>query len=217
MHPRAGASSAPIWRAWSCVGLAHYLHPIDGGKYARAVLEGDPHWATVQAMGLASATRDKHNQLHTIVREDIAKTFAYATIYGAHDMRAGTIVYEGLLNVQRQCGAEGDALYREFFGMGTLGTQRIRKVGRKAREAFSGAIDGFSELQKKIEAGRELGPCPRARRAPHADPSSHSALNFLIQGAGAVLCKRWVADAFEECAGASLRLGRGLRLRAVHP
>lgn len=180
-------------------GLAHYLHPIDGGKYARAVLEGDPHWATVQAMGLASGLRDKHNQLHTIVREDIAKTFAYATIYGAHDMRAGTIVYEGLLNLQRQCGAEGDALYREFFGVGNPGDQRIRRVGRKAREAFSGAIAGFSELQSRIERqveARGRVPLLDGRRVP---AKGHSALNYLIQGAGAILCKRWVSDAFEEC------------------
>lgn len=181
-------------------GLAHYLHPIDGGKYARAVLEGDPHWATVQSMGLASGARDAHNKLHTIVREDIAKTFAYATVYGAHDMRAGTIMYEGLLNVQRQCGDEGDALYREFFGVGIPGDQRIRKVGKKARAAFSGAIDGFGELQARITKQVEkLGRVPGldGRRIPTRSP--HSALNFLIQSSGAILCKRWVADAFEEC------------------
>jgi DNA polymerase I-like protein with 3'-5' exonuclease and polymerase domains len=181
-------------------GLAHYLHPLDGGKYARTVLEGDPHWATVQAMGLAGGERDKHNHLHTIVREDGAKRFAYAVIYGAQDKMAGDIVYECLLNAQRSCGDEGDALYREFFGVGVPGDRRIRMVGKKIRENFSRGIDGFGDLQSKIAKQVEkLGRIPGldGRRIPTR--SSHSALNFLIQSSGAILCKRWVADAFEEC------------------
>jgi hypothetical protein len=181
-------------------GLAHYLHPLDGGKYARTVLEGDPHWATVQAMGLASGDRDKHSQLHTIVREDGAKRFAYAVIYGAQDKMAGDIVYECLLNAQRSCGDEGDALYREFFGVGVPGDRRIRMVGKKIRENFSRGIEGFGELQTKITKQVEkLGRVPGldGRRIPTRSP--HSALNFLIQSSGAILCKRWVADAFEEC------------------
>jgi DNA polymerase I len=181
-------------------GLAHYLYPLDGGKYARTVLEGDPHWATVCAMGLATGDRDKHNQLHTIVREDGAKRFAYAVIYGAQDKMAGDIVYECLLNAQRSCGDEGDALYREFFGVGVPGDRRIRMVGKKIRENFSRGIEGFGELQARITKQVEkLGRVPGldGRRIPTR--SSHSALNFLIQSSGAILCKRWVADAFEEC------------------
>jgi DNA polymerase-1 len=180
-------------------GLAHYLHPLDGGKYARTVLEGDPHWATVQAMGLASGERDKHNQLHTIVREDGAKRFAYAVIYGAQDKMAGDIVLECLLNAQRSCGAEGEAIYREFFGIGVPGEKRIRAVGKKIRENFAAGIDGFGELQSKIAKQVEkLGRVPGldGRRIPTRSP--HSALNFLIQSAGAIVCKRWVADAYEE-------------------
>jgi DNA polymerase-1 len=180
-------------------GLAHYLHPLDGGKYARTVLEGDPHWATVQAMGLAAGDRDKHNQLHTIVREDGAKRFAYAVIYGAQDKMAGDIVYECLLNAQRSCGEEGEALYREFFGVGVPGDRRIRMVGKKIRENFARGIDGFGDLQKKIAKQVEsLGRVPGldGRRIPTR--SSHSALNFLIQSSGAILCKRWVADAWDE-------------------
>ncbi|WP_316235443.1 DNA polymerase [Bradyrhizobium sp. SZCCHNR1023] len=180
-------------------GLAHFLHPMDGGKYAETVLSGDPHWANVLAMGLATGERDKHNQLHTVVREDGAKRFAYAVIYGAQDLMAGSIVYECLLNAQRTCGADGEALYREFFGMGVPGEQQIRKVGRKIRRNFAQGIEGFAALQERINTQVE-----RKGRVPLLDgrlvpAKGHSALNYLIQGAGAVLCKRWVADAFEEC------------------
>jgi hypothetical protein len=180
-------------------GLAHFLHPLDGGRYAQQVLEGDPHWATVQSLGLSTEARDKHKQLHTVLRDDIAKTFVYATIYGAGDGKAGEIIYEGLLNAQRTCGEEGDELYREFFGHGVPGERTIRKVGKKARQSFVSGIAGFADLQAKIGVQVE-----RKGRVPGLDGrlipvrAAPAALNYLIQGAGAVLCKRWLADAFEE-------------------
>jgi DNA polymerase-1 len=180
-------------------GLAHFLHPLDGGVYAKTVLEGDPHWATVRALGLATGDRDKHNQLHTIIREDIAKTFAYAVIYGAGDKKAGEIVYEGLLNAQRTCGDEGDALYKEFFGVGIPGDRRIRMVGQRIRQNFSNGIEGFGALQARIAkqvARKNRVPGLDGRLIPVKNESA--ALNYLIQGAGAVLCKRWLADAFDE-------------------
>jgi DNA polymerase-1 len=73
-------------------------------------------------------------------------------------------------------------------------------VGKKIRENFARGIDGFGDLQTKIAKQVEkLGRVPGldGRRIPTR--SSHSALNFLIQSSGAILCKRWVADAFEEC------------------
>jgi DNA polymerase-1 len=182
-------------------GLAHYLHPLDGGKYARAVLEGDPHWATVVAMGLSTAgERDKHNQLHTVVREDGAKRFAYAVIYGAGALKAGQIVLECCLNAKRTCGDEGAALCREFFKSDTPSEGQITNVGRKVRNNFAKGIDGFGDLQKRIEMQvekRNYVPGLDGRRIPTR--SAHAALNYLIQSSGAVLCKRWVADAFEEC------------------
>jgi DNA polymerase I-like protein with 3'-5' exonuclease and polymerase domains len=142
-----------------------------------------------------------------VVREDGAKRFAYAVIYGAQDKMAGDIVYECLLNAQRSCGDEGDALYREFFGVGVPGDRRIRMVGKKIRENFARGIEGFGELQTKITKQVEkLGRVPGldGRRIPTRSP--HSALNFLIQSSGAILCKRWGADAFEEL-GSKYRYG----------
>lgn len=48
---------------------AHYTHSIDGGKYAKEILEGDIHTKNQLAVGLP--TRDQ------------AKTFKYAVTYGA--------------------------------------------------------------------------------------------------------------------------------------
>lgn len=190
-------------------GLAHYLFPLDNGKYMKVVIEGDPHWMHVNAMGLAEGPRDKpkdhapptdRQQLHTIVREDGAKRFIYAYIYGAGDVKVGEIIYEALLNARRNGGPEGVELYVRFMGEGVVSEAKLRKIGKSIRSAFRKRIDGYGTLQDRIseqvgKRGRIIGL--DGRIIPIR--SDHSALNFLIQSAGAIVCKRWLADAFEEC------------------
>lgn len=183
-------------------GLAHYLAKFDGGKYAETVISGDPHWLHACVMGLAEGERDKHNQLHTIVREDGSKRFIYAYIYGCGDEKAGMIIYAALLNALRNGGPEGAAVYEKFFGDPAKPPRAaaIKKVGKTVRNAFLTRINGFGTLQKQIAeqvTKRKRVPGLDGRRIPVR--SEHSALNFLIQSAGAIICKRWLADAFEEC------------------
>jgi DNA polymerase-1 len=180
-------------------GLAHYLHPMDNGAYADVVCKGDPHWLHAQVIGLAEGERDKHNQLHTIVREDGSKRFIYAYIYGCFDNMAGTIIYNCLVNAKRTIPDAGGALYEKFFGNGDPTQRLLSKVGKSIREGFAKRIKGYEQLQKKL-AGlvQKYGQLPGldGRRIPSR--SDHSALNFLIQSAGAIICKRWVVDAFDE-------------------
>jgi DNA polymerase I-like protein with 3'-5' exonuclease and polymerase domains len=61
--------------------LAHFMHPYDGGAYARAILEGDIHTYNMEKAGLT--TRDQ------------AKTFIYAFIYGASNAKLGSIMGGG--------------------------------------------------------------------------------------------------------------------------
>lgn len=180
--------------------LAHYLHPLDGGKYADVVLDGDVHWMHTEVMGLAEGERDKHNNLHTIVREDGAKRFIYGYIYGCGDHKAGEIIYECLLNARRNAGEEGEKLYSKFFKEGVVGEKQLRAAGRSIRNAFLTRINGFGTLQKKIaeqvgKRGRIIGL--DGRIIPIR--SEHSALNFMLQSAGAIITKRWLTDAFDEC------------------
>lgn len=181
-------------------GLAHYLHPLDGGAYSKTVIAGDPHWLHAVVMGLAEGDRDKHNKLHTIVREDGSKRFIYAYIYGCGDEMAGSIIYEALLNARRNGGPEGEAVYLKFFGEGPVGERKLKAVGKSVRNAFRTRIDGFGKLQDKLSE-----QVTKRKRLIGLDGrvipirSDHSALNFLIQSAGAIVCKEWVASAFEEC------------------
>jgi DNA polymerase I len=191
-------------------GLGHYLAYYDGGAYGKVVLDGDPHWTNVEAMGLVpqGTERDKHNKLHTILREDGAKRFIYAYVYGAGDEMCGSIIYEALTNAKNNAGPEGEALYREFFPKRTVegytfddvNSDVLRKVGGKVRKGFAKRIKGFGTLQAALgERVESKGYVKGLDQRITPIRASHSALNFVIQGAGAILCKRWLADAFEEC------------------
>jgi DNA polymerase-1 len=213
--PNAASPYGPECRAlfyappgWSIVGcdesglelrgLAHYLHPLDGGTYAKVVLEGDVHWMHANVMGLSDEQRDKHNKLHTIIREDGTKRFIYAYIYGCWDHMAGEIIYGCLAKARRE-GAAGEALYQKFFGDREVTEAALKRVGKSVRDAFATRIVGFSKLKHKIaEQVDRFGWLPGldGRRIPVR--SDHSALNFLIQSAGAIICKRWVCDSFDE-------------------
>jgi DNA polymerase-1 len=177
--------------------LAHYLHPLDGGKYAIVVLEGDPHWAHACAMGLAGGDRDKVKLLHTIIREDGSKRFIYAYIYGCGNGKAGEIIFTCLDKARLQCAEDGEELFKKFFPDG-YSDAALARVGARVRNSFAKRIDGFTKLKEKIEQQVEdFGWVPGldGRRIPTR--SAHSALNFMLQSAGAILCKRWLADAFE--------------------
>jgi DNA polymerase I len=177
--------------------LAHYLQPLDGGKYMDIVTDGDVHWLHAQVMGLVEGDRDKHSELHTLIREDGSKRFIYAYIYGAWDDMCGTIIHDALVKAKR-LGPEGLALYQKFFGDGP-GENTLRNQGRKVRANFLKRIDGFEKLKERIDHQVERFGWLYAldeRKVPTR--SSHSALNFLIQSCGSILCKRWACDVFED-------------------
>lgn len=186
-------------------GLAHYLSYFDGGAYGRTLLEGDPHWATVIALGLlpVGTARDKHNQLHIILREDCAKVFVYATVYGAGDEKAGSIIHEALLNARNNAGAEGIAIYREFFGDDLAPSEaKLKYVGGKARKRFSSGIEGYGALQSSLASRvKERGAVKGLDGRLIPLRKEYAALNTLIQNSGAILCKEWGCNAFDELSG----------------
>jgi hypothetical protein len=186
-------------------GLAHYLAPLDGGKYMETVVAGDIHWTNAVAMGLASGERDKDSLLHKIIRDDGSKTFIYAYVYGAGAEKCGEIIFDCAIKAKRDCGEEGEALYNKLF-IDRKGEQRtLKDVGAQVRNKFTKSIEGFSALKDRI-AGQHAW-CTNTRQLPWVYGlderkipirSEHSALNFLIQSCGAILCKRWVCDVYED-------------------
>ena len=91
---------------------------------------------------------------------DAAKTFIYAFVYGAGDEKLGSLVGGG------------------------------KREGKRMRQRFLNEIVGLRELVEGVKAAATKRKCLRAIDGRMLYPrSSHSALNLLIQSAGAICVK----------------------------
>jgi DNA polymerase-1 len=174
--------------------LGHYLHPHDGGVFCERVSDPsrDPH--------------EEHSHLTGETRED-TKTVTYAYVYGAGPPKVGeslTITDEeipellaykplgNLLGFYKRIGGE------DWVEPDEKTKARIAK-GHRVIKAFENGIPGIKELKQAVTAiaqdrgwlkgldGRKLYV-----RKPHA------ALNTLLQGAGAIICKLWMIKVHEK-------------------
>ncbi len=140
--------------------LAHYMARYDGGKYRDILLEGDIHTVNQEAAGLP--TRDS------------AKTFIYAFLYGAGNVKLGSILYpKACEDEQNKAGAVMKAKFLKNLPALKRLIEDV-KTAAKQRKYLRG-LDG-----------RKL----RVR-------SAHSALNLLLQGCGAVIMKKATASKYE--------------------
>jgi DNA polymerase I-like protein with 3'-5' exonuclease and polymerase domains len=153
--------------------LAHYMGKYDNGVYARTIVEGnnadktDIHSVNQRALGLPDEPADGR----TTKGRDAIKTYFYAYLYGAGDLKLGKILYPGKSETQQQ------------------------KLGAASRKRFLGGLPALKlltdELDKKVrEQGYLRLPDGRLAYIRHA----HAALNTLLQGAGAVISKRWTVE-----------------------
>lgn len=146
--------------------LGHYLARWDNGAYAKAVVEGnssegtDPHSINSRALGL------QPKELYTLGGKtgkgrDFAKTFYYAFMYGGGDQKIGSIV-----------------------GKGKAG-------GAELRARFLKGLPAMGSLTAAVSAAVRTNKCLKAIDGGllHVR-SDHSALNTLLQSAGAILVKR---------------------------
>ncbi|NBK20422.1 MAG: DNA polymerase [Spirochaetia bacterium] len=159
--------------------LSHFMAKYDGGEYGEIILNGDIHWRNCVAAGLhPDVPRDKHNEAHESARDN-AKTFIYGFLYGAGAAKLGQIVRGGK--------TEGKALLDKF--MAAVPAIALLREGLKATliKSEQWTQSGLKTVWKRKWIRGIDGRQIHVR-------SSHSALNFLLQGAGAVLCKHWVVE-----------------------
>jgi len=126
--------------------LANRMAEWDEGKYGELVINGDIHTYNQQQAGLAS--------------RDDAKTFFYALIYGAGNVKIGEIIGKGV--------GAGASLKKRFLD----NMPALKKLIERCE---------FQVAQKgtvKLLDGREV-PCR----------SKHSSMNVQIQGDGAMIMK----------------------------
>ena len=123
--------------------LAHYMND---DKYTKEVVSGDIHTANQKSAGLK--TRDQ------------AKTFIYAFLYGAGDVKIGQVAGGG---------ASRGRLLKKNFLDNTPALKKLRdKVSKSSEKGWVTGLDG-----RKLHIRSE-----------------HSALNTLLQSAGAVIMKK---------------------------
>jgi DNA polymerase I-like protein with 3'-5' exonuclease and polymerase domains len=138
----------------------------DGGDYVDTVVQGnkenetDVHSLTCFAIGL------KPKEKYTLggktgYGRDFAKTFIYAFLYGAGDAKLGSIMGKGAA------------------------------AGKAMKAAFLAKLPALAKLKAAVErVAREKGTLRSLDGAPMKVRSQHSALNTLIQGAGALVMKK---------------------------
>lgn len=122
--------------------LAHYL---GSQEYIDILLNGDIHTFNQKAAGLPT-------------RND-AKTFAYATLYGAGFSKLGSIVGGG------------------------------SKEGKKLKASFMDNVPGLRKLIEGVTSASERGWIKSIDGGRIKVRSSHAALNYLLQSAGAIVMK----------------------------
>lgn len=91
-----------------------------------------------------------------------AKTFIYAFLYGAGDAKIGSIVN----------GDDSD--------------------GRRLKNKFLSSLPALKELVKGVQEASKRGYLVGLDGRKIYVRSAHSALNTLLQGAGAIVCKQWL-------------------------
>ena len=93
---------------------------------------------------------------------DEAKTFIYAMMYGAGSAKIGLI------------------------------SGRSKEEGQKLIDSFLRNLPSFKYLKSDVEKTANGGRIKGLDGRPLSIRSSHKALNTLIQGAGAIICKHWL-------------------------
>jgi DNA polymerase I-like protein with 3'-5' exonuclease and polymerase domains len=146
--------------------LAHFMARYDGGAYGLTVVHGKSEDGT----DVHSVNRDALG-LSGKAGRDAAKTFIYAYLYGAGDAKLGSIL-EPLSSEASQ-----------------------KKIGKELRKKFEQGLPALGLLTKGVKArAKKIGylylPDGRKAYVRH----QHAALNTLLQGTGAIICKSWIVD-----------------------
>lgn len=175
-----GAECRELWHVpvgWVQIGadasglelrcLAHYMGRWDGGAYGETVLKGKQSEGTdIHTVNMRAAG---------LKTRDEAKTFIYAWLYG-----------------------EGDEARGAKFLPKTATAAQKRRKGRAVSENFLKGLPALASLKETVvsKLTQNGGPgfmlLPDGRRVYIRQ--EHSALNYLLQGAGAIICKRWIVE-----------------------
>jgi DNA polymerase-1 len=162
--------------------LGHYMARFDGGAFAKVLLEGDVHTANRIALGLPG----DDDSMAKVARGG-AKNWFYAFMYGGGDFKLGSM----LMSIAMP---DGKRLLPAPAGGWT--EARIKTLGKQRKQQFLKNTPALKALIDTVQAAAKAKGylvLPDGRRA--FIRSEHAALNTLLQGAGAIIAKRWIVNA----------------------
>lgn len=158
----------------SGIELRCLSHYMDDIDWQEELLNGDVHWVNAQAFGLVpKGTIRDKHNAHHTAMRDLCKTMTYATLYGAGGKQ--------IAHVSGRTEAQGKKLIADFIKNTPALATLIDDVKADAALGYLKGLDGRLIWVR----------------------SPHSALNSLLQGAGAVVFKMWLilASAAVKAAG----------------
>ena len=155
--------------------FAHFLYPYDHGEYVNEILNGDIHTHNQKMAGLP--TRDQ------------AKTMIYCMMYGGGDGKLGEVI--------NGTAKDGKALKERFFNAVPAYKELCSDIERTLITS-SEWVGGVNKVTWRKRAHPDNGNLSITHSILGLDRrvvyvrSPHSALNTLLQSAGALICKKWV-------------------------
>jgi DNA polymerase I len=159
----------------SGIELRCLAHYMDDIDWQEELLNGDVHWVNAQAFGLVpKGTIRDKHNAHHTAMRDLCKTMTYATLYGAGGKQ--------IAHVSGRTEAQGKKLIADFIKNTPPLAALIDDVKADAALGYLKGLDGRLIWVR----------------------SPHSALNSLLQGAGAVVFKMWLVLASKEVKRASI-------------
>ena len=153
--------------------LAHYMSRWDDGEYAKVVVEGKKEDAS-----------DNHSVNQRVIglrKRDNAKTWVYAFLYGAGDPKLGSVVVDDFDDEKRE-------RFNQKF-RGRKREQKVRTLGARSRDRIAKGLPALGKLIERVKKKAGTGSIRGLDGRQLHIRSAHSALNTLLQGAGAVLMK----------------------------
>lgn len=178
--------------------LGHFMAQWDNGNYIKVILEGDIHTENQKAAKLA--TRDE------------AKRFIYAFLYGAGDELIGQLV--GYTEAEYLKWKAADAHVPIIAQLKKRGERYTRErichilKGKQVKKQFLKGLPALKHLINWVKAeAKEKGYVTGLDGRQVFTRSAHSALNTLLQSAGALICKLWIIRVNELAQEAGLKHG----------
>ncbi|MBO6814572.1 MAG: hypothetical protein JJ891_06915 [Rhizobiaceae bacterium] len=167
--------------------LGHYLHKFDNGKFSERVCDPDLD------------IHSENSKITGLSRAD-TKTVTYAFLYGAGPLRIGQGVgveddeIEELANssaAKNYCTFMKRLLKKKYVQLDNRSLAQVVR-GQQVSKRFLEGIAGLKDLKKVVVAEAERGFIQALDGRKLSIRKPHAAINQLLQGGGAIVCKEWM-------------------------